>query len=106
MNRRLDELLLQRGRLLERIAGQRASLSHDMAPVAGVLGKADAAAAWARSLAASIRRHPVAVSLAAASLLAIKGRTLLRWGGRAFSLWRSWQMIQSSLQNLGGRIRL
>ena len=106
MNHRLDELLLQRGRLIERIASQRAALSHDVVPVARALGKADAAAAWGRSLVDSIRRHPVAVSLAAVGLLAIKGKTLLRWTGRAFSLWRSWQAVQGVLQNLGGHIRL
>lgn len=106
MNRRLDELLLQRGRLIERIAGQRAVLHHDMVPVAAALDKTDAAVAWSRSAIASLRRHPVAVSLAAAGLLAIKGKTLLRWSKRAFSAWRTWRVVRSTLYNLGGRIRL
>ena len=38
MNRRLDDLLLQRGRLIERIAGQREALHRDFEPVAVALG--------------------------------------------------------------------
>ncbi len=106
MNRRLDELLLQRGRLIERIGGQRSALSRDMAPVAAALDRVDAAKDWACSVTASIRRHPVAATLAAAGLLAVKGKTMLRWGKRAFMLWRTWKAVQATLYSLGGRIRL
>ena len=100
MSRRLDDLLLQRGRLIERIAGQRVVLQQNFLPVATALDRTDFVIAKVHSLAASIRRHPLAVSLIIAALLAAKGKTILRWGSRAFSLWRTCQFVRKTLQNL------
>lgn len=106
MNRQLDDLLLQRGRLIERIASQRAALRNDFVPVSAVLDKADAAVSGVRSCVDYVRRHPVLVSAVAGTLLIFKGKTMLRWGGKAFSLWQSWRLVQDTLLGMGGRARL
>lgn len=105
MNRRLDELTLQRGRLVERIAGQREALRRDIVPVAVALGKADSFAAKVHSMADYVRHHPVVVSVAVAAVLFFKGKALARLGKRAFALWRTWRVVQGALLGLGGRVR-
>ncbi|MDR2787621.1 MAG: YqjK-like family protein [Candidatus Accumulibacter sp.] len=105
MNRRLDDLLLRRGRLIERIAGQRADLRRDFEPLVSALGKVDLACAGARRGAEYLRRHALATSVVAGFFLIFKGRTALRWGGRAFSLWRSWRALRGVLFGLEDRLR-
>ena len=77
MNRHLDELLLRRGRLIERIASQREVLQHELVPVGHALGKVDTAVAAVHSAAATVRRHPVMASAAVAVLFWAKGKSLL-----------------------------
>ncbi len=105
MNRQLDELLLKRGRLIERIAGQRGALRNDFVPVSAALGKADSAVAGVRSFVDTIRRHPVVTSVLAATLMVFKGKMVLRWAGRGFSIWQTWRVVQGAIQELGGRVR-
>ena len=105
MNRQLDELLLRRGRLLERIARQREVLRDDFVPVSAALGKADSAVSGVRSFVDTIRRHPIVTTVVAASVVIFKGKTVLRWAGKGFSLWQTWRVVQGTLQDLGGRTR-
>ena len=105
MSRRLDDLLLQRGRMIERIATQRVALRNDFAPVATVLSKADSAVSGVHSFVDYIRLHPVVTSVAVGTLLVFKGKAVLRWAKRAFSFWQTWRLIQGTLLDLGGRIR-
>ena len=105
MNRPLDDLLLRRGRLIERIASQRETLRHDFVPVSQALGKVDTVVAGVHSAAARIRQHPVMASAAVAVLFWAKGKSLLRWGGKAFSLWQSWRLIQATIADWVGRVR-
>ncbi|MFB0936534.1 MAG: YqjK-like family protein [Propionivibrio sp.] len=106
MNRRLDDLLLRRGRLIERIAGQREALRHDFVPVSAALGKADSAVASVRSFVSTIRHHPVVTSVLAAAVLIFKGKAVLRWARRGFSLWQTWRAVRGTLHELGGRVHL
>jgi hypothetical protein len=105
MNRRLDDLLLRRGRLIERLAGQRAALRRDSAPVTLALGKIDSAIIGIRSGVDYLSRHALATSAVAGFFLIFKGKTTLRWVRRAFSLWKSWRAVQNAIFNPGGRIR-
>ena len=105
MNRQLDELLLRRGRLIERIAGQREALRNDFVPVSAVLAKADSVVTGARSFVNTIRHHPVVTSVLAATVLIVKGKAVVRWARRGFSLWQTWRAIQGTLQGLRGRVR-
>jgi hypothetical protein len=105
MNRRIDELFLRRGRLIERIAGQREALRRDFEPVTAVLGKVDFAVAGVRLGAEYLRRHALVTSAAAGVFLIFKGKAALRWAGWAFSLWKSWRALESALLKLRGRTR-
>ncbi|MDR2112787.1 MAG: YqjK-like family protein, partial [Candidatus Accumulibacter sp.] len=100
MSRRFDELLLRRGRLIERIAGQRAALRRDSEPVARALGKVDFAIAGVRSGIGYLRRHVLTASAVAGVFLIFRGKASLRWAGRAFSLWQSWRALRNALLNL------
>lgn len=105
MSDRLDELLLQRGRLIERIAGQRRALVEGFEPLAAAFGRVDTAVFGVRSIVEVLRRHIVAVSAAVGALLLFKRKTALRWGARVFSLWKAWRVAQEVVLNLGGRLR-
>jgi hypothetical protein len=105
MNRRLDDLLLRRGRLIERIAGQREALCRDLGPVAVTLERVDLAVAYARSGVDYLRHHALASAAAVGFLLIFKGRATLRWAGRAYSLWKSWRAVRRVLFKLGGHVR-
>lgn len=105
MNRQLDDLLLRRGRLIERIAGQREVLRNDFVPVSAALGKADSAVAGVQSFVDTVRRHPVVTSVVAATVMIFKGKMVLRWARRGFSLWQTWRLVQGTLQELAGRVR-
>jgi hypothetical protein len=100
---RLDDLFLQQGRLIERIAGQREALRRDFRPVTAALGKIDFAAACVYSVVEYFRNHALFASALAGALLIFKGRAALRWGGRAYSLWKSWRAAQSAFFKLTGR---
>jgi hypothetical protein len=100
MSRRFDDLLLRRGRLIERIAGQRKALRRDSEPIVQTLGKADSAIAGVRSGIAYLRHHMLATSAVVGVFLIFKGKTSLRWAGRAFSLWQSWRTLRNAFLNL------
>ncbi|MDR0378490.1 MAG: YqjK-like family protein [Candidatus Accumulibacter sp.] len=103
MSRPRDDLLLRRGRLIERIAQQRAELRRDFRPVTSALGKVDVAVAGIRWGADSLLRHPLVTSVVAGVFLIFKGKASLHWAGRAYSLWRSWYTVRSIF--FGGRDR-
>jgi hypothetical protein len=100
MSRRSDELLLRRGRLIERIAGQREALRRDAAPLTLALGRLDLVVDGVRIGAEYLRRHAVAASLIAGSLLLFKRRAAVRWAGRAFALWKSWRAVRNAFLSL------
>jgi hypothetical protein len=105
MNRRIDELFLRRGRLIERISGQREVLRRDFEPVRAALGKVDFAVAGVYLGAEYLRRHALVASAVAGAFLIFKGKAALRWAGWVFSLWKSWRALESTLFNPRGRGR-
>lgn len=100
MEKRLIELHLQRGRLIERIASQRGTLTRQLAPVRATLDTTDRALAAVRDSACYLRQHPAAVAALAAALFALKPRMLWRWLQRGFLVWRSWRALCSLLSRL------
>ena len=100
MSRKIDELLLKRGRLIERIAGQRAALRQDFVPVAQSLDTVDRGVAGIQAGLAYVPRHALAFSSAAGVLLLFRGKSALRWSARVFSLWKSWRVVQMALSSL------
>ena len=105
MNHQLIEIHRQRGRLLERIAGQRAALSRDLQPIRASLSSVDRVVGRIRSVTDYIKRHPSIAALAVAGLFAIKTERAWRWTKRAFFAWRAWRAFGDKLTALGTRAR-
>jgi len=104
MNRRASELLLRRGRLLERIAAQRADLVHAAQPVRAALDTVDRVAGGVHAGIAYVKRNPVVAALAVAALFVIKGRRLWQWSKRAFIVWRAWRALRARIPMFGIRV--
>lgn len=93
----LNELHVQRGRLLERIALQRAVLADDVYPLAATLDTADRAVAGARAVIAYLKARPVLVGVAVAALVVLRGRRVVKLARRGFFLWKAWRSIRDNL---------
>lgn len=104
MNRRLNELHLQRGRLLERIANQRSSLGRDIEPVRSVLDSTDRLLDQVSAIINCVKRHPVVSSLAVATLVLLKAGRVWRWTKRGFFLWKTWRKLRERLVLSGLRV--
>lgn len=103
MNRQLNELHLQRGRLLERIVTQRAAMGHAAQPVRASLYKADRLLARVRSLVSYVKQHPSIAGLAVAAMFIVKADRAWRWTKRGFFAWRAWRLVRGRLAELGAR---
>lgn len=104
MNRRLDELLVRRGQLIERIAGQRAALERDLLPVRMTVHKADVILDRVRSAVGYLREHPALTAIGVVGLVALKGQRVFGWAKRAFALWQLWRGVKYKLVELGLRV--
>lgn len=105
MNHRLSELHIRRGRLLERIATQRAALSRDAQPVRASLYTADRLVARVHSVVDYVKQHPGVAGLAVAALVALRAERVWRWGRRAFFAWQTWRVFSDKLTGLASRAR-
>lgn len=101
MEKRLIELSLQRGRLQERAAAQRAALAASLQPVLAAVDTADRGLVKARQGVQYLKRHPMGVGLAVAALAAIRPQRAWRWGRRAFVAWSVWRKIRPRLVEAG-----
>lgn len=105
MNRRFDELLLQRGRLQERILTQRYVLRQEVLPIYDALGTVDRGIAKINSVGRYIKSHPSLAILALTALFFMKSRRTLRWAKRGFFVWQSWRALRERLSMFGARVR-
>ena len=105
MNRRLNELYLRRGRMLERIATQRTALSREMQPLRVALHATDRVLVRVRSVSDYVKRHPGLVALTVAALFILKAKRIWRWTRRAYLVWQTWRSVSSSLSAFGLRTR-
>lgn len=101
MGSRLTELYEQRGRLLERIAGQRRTLAHQVAPLRAACDTTDRVLGLLREVAGLVQRHPLAVASMAAALMVMRPRWTWRWVRRGFLVWQGWRRLHAGL----GRLR-
>ncbi len=92
--RRLNEIHLQRGRLLERITTQRYFLTAEMRPVHAALNKVDAVRVGAQRGLEYVKRHPVFALIAVGVLVSLNFRRTLRLAQRGFVLWRTWRALR------------
>lgn len=97
MNQRLNEVLIRRGRLLERIATQRAALVQDAPPLRAALYTTDRIVAGVRSGIDCIKQHPSIAAFAVATLVILKPGRILRWAKRAFLTWHTWRTLRDKL---------
>lgn len=105
MNRRLDELLIERGRLLERITTQRYVLRHEVKPVHAALGALDRGIAKVNSVGRYLKSHPGLALAAVAALFLMKSRGMLQWAKRGFVVWQGWRALRDRLAMFSARVR-
>ena len=97
MNKRLIELHQQRGRLLERIAGQRASLARQLVPWQKASDAGHRVVVLMAGVVQYLRNHPLPVLLAVSAWVLFKPRRAWRWLWRGVGLWRSWRALRAWL---------
>jgi hypothetical protein len=95
MNNSLSELHQQRGRLLERIAGQRVALARQLVPLQNASDAGSRAFAMLRGGLEYLKNHPLPVLLAIAALVLLKPRRAWRWLQGGLFLWRRWRMLRA-----------
>lgn len=103
MARRLIEIGIRRGRLIERIARQRELLGQQMQPVRSALHGADRGIAGLRAGVDYVRQHSALVLAAAALLTILTPRRSWCWAQRGFLAWRTWRAVRRQLATLGLR---
>mgnify|MGYP001567839831 CR=1 FL=1 len=101
--RKLTELHVRRGRLLERIATQREMLEYDIQPVKQALDATDRCLACVHAGMAYVRQHPGVVALGVAVLFALGGRRIWRFAKRGFVIWKTWRTLRERLSLTGFR---
>ncbi len=84
MSRTLTDILVERERLLARCAQQRAAVSTACRALAGPAAVLDRVAAGGRFL----MRHPLAVAGVIGTVVALRGRSVLRLALRGVAFWR------------------
>jgi len=97
MSRTLTDVLVERERLLARCAVQRDAVSAACHALAGPAAVFDRLAAGGRFVA----RHPVAVAGAVATLIALRGRSVLKLAMRGIAFWRLASRARIFMQFLG-----
>ena len=102
MTRRLNDVLLERGRLLERITTQRYVLINEVQPVHAALDKVDHVRAQVRAGVAYVKRYPAVAGVAVALLAALNFRRAFRLARRGFMAWRTWRMLRERFAGLSG----
>ena len=105
MTQQLIDIAVRRGRLIERIAGQRALLGQQLQPIRSALHTTDQGIAGVRAGVNFVRQRPGLVAAAVALLVILKPRRVLRWGQRGFVAWRTWRTIRRQLTVLGWHAR-
>ena len=101
MNHRLNDLHLRRGRLLERIATQRAALGFELEPVAAALHSTDRLLGRVHAAVDYLKAHPTVVALGFAALAITKPRRTLRWSRRAYAVWQTWRVLRDRVMATG-----
>jgi hypothetical protein len=97
MNKSLFELHQQRGRLLERIASQRATLARQLGPLQNVSDASSRVFALLRGGLEYLKSHPLPVALAVLALVLLKPRRAWRVLQGGLLLWRRWRVLRAWL---------
>ncbi|MFM2035159.1 MAG: hypothetical protein RL459_424 [Pseudomonadota bacterium] len=101
MNPQRVELLVQRGRLLERISQQRDHLARQIAPLAQAVSTVEHLLERARANLQHIQQHPQPALVAAAMFVLFGPKRAWRHARRGLLLWRSWRWLRGWLGRAG-----
>jgi hypothetical protein len=91
----LGEIMARKGRLVERIAMQRARLADEFVTLSPLFSLADRGV----SAVNTIRRHPEWVAMAAGALVVLRPKRSMAWARRAFAAWRTWKWAKVAIIN-------
>lgn len=91
MDKRLAELHVERGRLIERIASQRISLASQLVPLHKATAAGERAAHLFQGLVQYLKDRPLPVLMVAAALMLFKPKGAWRWAQRGLFVWRAWR---------------
>lgn len=91
------ELAMQRGRLQQEIAQQRATLGQNLAPVVNLLGKGESTINGVRTVSRWVKRNPLPIFAAATMFALAKPVRVWRWGKRSLALWRGWKAVKNKV---------
>ncbi|MBC7610781.1 MAG: hypothetical protein H7228_14620 [Polaromonas sp.] len=91
----LAQLQLERGLLLERISGQRATLVLQLAPWQKASDAGQRTVALFRGGVQYVKDHPLAILLAVSALVVFRPSSALRWAQRGLFVWRSWRSVRA-----------
>ncbi|SFC22380.1 YqjK-like protein [Polaromonas sp. OV174] len=101
MSKSLTELHQQRGRLLERIAYQRAELRLQLQPLQNASDAGNRVFTLISAGLQYLKTHPLPLLLAGAALVLFKPRRAWRWFWRGVGIWRSWKVLRNWLSASG-----
>jgi len=104
MNRRLNELHLRRGRLLERIAIQRQALRREILPVSESLYSVDRLLARVNAVGNYVKSHPGLAVIAVSVLFFLRTRRILQWAKRGFLAWQALRAMRERLSMFVSRV--
>ena len=98
--RDLNEILVQRGRLLERVTTQRYFLIAQVQPVRRAAERTDRILAQVRTGIDYVKRYPAVVGVAVATMCVLNLRRVFRIARRGFSVGKTWRMVRERLVSL------
>lgn len=91
MSARGRELEQRRSALIAQCAAQRAGIAAHVRGLAAPLRMADKVG----HVLGYLRKHPVMVGASVAALAVTQRRGIVKWGQRAFVVWRAWNALRS-----------
>lgn len=95
MQKKLPELYLERGRLLERIAYERHDVAFALKPLQDAEDLGRRVCVLGSSAATFIRDRPWWVALVVAGVVVAKPRRVWPWLLRGVALWRGWRSLRA-----------
>lgn len=97
MNKQLLALYLERGRLQERIAHQRAALGHELLPLVNAATAASRVMAAGHQAAGFVKSNPLLMLAALVTALVLRPRGIWRLAKTGVVIWRGWRTVAALL---------
>ena len=105
INKKLNKIHFERGRLVERIAYQRLEIRQEITPLVNLLQRAEnitnKAIAYTNKGLDFLIKYPETVIALFALLLFKKPQSIFRWAKRGFFVWKIWGALRKNLRAFG-----